>query len=60
MTRRAKREGPASRSVRPHAERKGVVHSNLHMDMDIRNPTVSLDGLVIIRDGKFVDSVLNK
>lgn len=40
--------------------RKGVVHSNLHMDMDIRRPTVSLDGLVIIKDGKFVDSVWQK
>ena len=43
-----------------NAERKGVVHSNLHMDMDIIRPTVSLDGLVIIRDGKFVDSVLSR
>lgn len=43
-----------------NAERKGVVHSNLHMDMDIHRPTVSLDGLVIIKDGKFVESVLNR
>ena len=40
--------------------RSGVVHSKLHMDMDIRRPTVSLDGLVVIKDGVFVDSVLEK
>ena len=40
--------------------RNGVVHSNLHMDMDIRRPTVSVDGLVFIKDGKFVDDVLNR
>ena len=37
--------------------RKGVVHSNLHMDMDIRRPTVMLDGQVVMKDGIFVDSV---
>ena len=41
-------------------ERKGVVHSNLHMDMDILKPTVSADGLVFIKDGKFVDSVIGQ
>jgi len=41
-----------------NVSRKGVVHSNLHMDMDIRRPTVMLDGLVIIKDGVFVDGVL--
>ena len=40
--------------------RNGVVHSNLHMDMDIRKPTVSLDGLVIIKDGVFLDSVVGQ
>ena len=40
--------------------RNGVVHSNLHMDMDIRRPTVSLDGLVIIKDGVFLDSVVGQ
>ena len=40
--------------------RNGVVHSNLHMDMDIRKPTVSLDGLVFIKDGVFLDSVVDK
>lgn len=43
-----------------NVSRKGVVHSNLHMDMDIRRPTVSLDGLVVIKDGKFVDSVVKQ
>ena len=37
--------------------RKGVVHNNLHMDMDILRPTVALDGQVIIKNGIFVDSV---
>jgi hypothetical protein len=32
----------------------------LHMDMDIYRPTVSVDGLVVIQDGLFVDSVLKK
>lgn len=40
-----------------NANRAGVVHSNLHMDMDIRHPTVSVDGQVVIRDGVFVDDV---
>jgi len=40
--------------------RSGVVHGKLHMDMDVRRPTVSLDGLVVIKDGVFVDSVLEK
>ena len=40
--------------------RNGVVHSNLHMDMDIHKPTVMLDGLVVIKDGKFVDSLWQK
>ena len=40
--------------------RNGVVHSNLHMDMDIRKPTVMLDGLVIIKDGVFVDGVVDR
>jgi leucyl aminopeptidase (aminopeptidase T) len=40
--------------------REGVVHGRLHMDMDLYRPTVSLDGLVVIRDGVFVDSVLKK
>jgi len=40
--------------------REGVVHGRLHMDMDIRRPTVSLDGQVVIRDGQFVDSVWKK
>ncbi|MBQ6914719.1 MAG: hypothetical protein IJQ65_03290 [Kiritimatiellae bacterium] len=43
-----------------NVNRDGVVHSNLHMDMDIRRPTVSLDGLVVIKDGKFVDSVIDQ
>ena len=42
-----------------NANRDGVVHSNLHMDMDICKPTVSLDGLVVIRDGRFVDSLID-
>ena len=40
--------------------RNGVVHSNLHMDMDIRKPTVMLDDLVIIKDGVFLDSVVGQ
>ena len=40
-----------------NAKRAGVVHSNLHMDMDIRRPTVSVDGQVVIKDGVFVDDV---
>ena len=43
-----------------NVNRDGVVHSNLHMDMDIRRPTISLDGLVVIKDGKFVDSVIDQ
>jgi len=41
-------------------ERKGVVHSNLHMDMDIYRPTIYLDDLVIMKDGKFIDSVIKE
>jgi leucyl aminopeptidase (aminopeptidase T) len=38
----------------------GLVHGKLHMDMDIRRPTVSLDGLVVIKDGVFVDDVIKQ
>jgi leucyl aminopeptidase (aminopeptidase T) len=40
--------------------RDKIVHGRFHMDCDLRRPTVRLDGLVILRDGKFVDSLLDR
>ena len=31
------------------------VHGNSHMDCEINRPTVAVDGLVVVRDGVFVD-----
>lgn len=43
-----------------NVRRGEVVHGALHMDGDIRRPTVRLDDQIIIKDGIFVDSVLDK
>lgn len=39
-------------------ERKADVHGRAHMDCEICQPTVSVDGLVVVRDGVFVDANL--
>jgi hypothetical protein len=41
-----------------NVKRGEVVHGALHMDCDVRRPTVYLDDLVIMRDGLFIDSVI--
>jgi len=41
-----------------NVRRDTLVHGPKHMDCEVTNPTVSIDGLVIIRDGVFVDSVM--
>lgn len=38
--------------------RDQVVHGPRHMDLEISQPTISIDGLEIVRDGVFVDDVL--
>jgi len=40
--------------------RDRIVHGRFHMDCDIRRPTVSLDGLVIMQNGRFVDDLLKR
>jgi hypothetical protein len=43
-----------------NVRRGEIVHGSLHMDGAMRRATVSLDGQVIIRDGVFVDSVMDQ
>jgi len=38
-------------------KRDTMVHGQLHMDGEVRRPTVRLDGQVIVEDGVFLDSV---
>jgi len=38
--------------------RDALVHGQLHMDGEVRRPTVSLDGQVIVQDGVFLDHVM--
>lgn len=41
-----------------NVRRDVVVHGPRHMDCEISRPTISIDGLVIVRDGVFRDAVM--
>jgi leucyl aminopeptidase (aminopeptidase T) len=40
--------------------RDTLVHGPRHMDGELRNPTIYVDGLLVVRDGAFCDEVLTR
>jgi leucyl aminopeptidase (aminopeptidase T) len=36
-----------------------VIHSTEHIDFDVHEPTIYMDGICIMKDGKFDDEVIN-
>jgi len=38
--------------------REAVVHGKVHMDGEVSKPTISIDGLVIVKDGVFQDQAM--
>jgi leucyl aminopeptidase (aminopeptidase T) len=43
-----------------NVRRDTVVHGPRHMDFEINKPTISIDGLVIVEDGIFLDEVMTE
>ena len=41
-----------------NVHRDTLVHGTRHMDGEVHKPTVSVDGLVVVKDGVFEDSLL--
>lgn len=39
--------------------RKEIIHSTEHIDFDIHDPTIEVDGVVICRNGEFDDAVIH-
>ena len=42
-----------------NVRRDTVVHGPRHMDCEINKPTISIDGLVIVEHGIFLDEVMD-
>jgi leucyl aminopeptidase (aminopeptidase T) len=42
-----------------NVRRDVVVHGPRHMDCEINKPTISIDGLVVVEDGIFLDEAMN-
>ena len=40
--------------------RKEIIHSTEHIDFDIHDPTIEIDGTTVCRDGNYIDEVILK